>query len=704
MIIFCNSFHYKTFTPLSCSSKIYTLSKRFFPGNNQSKQIIVATQQLIPRPPVSTALVQYNPIVTQNFLAYRNSSNPRLAVQLDKYCKESSKPKIDHKTVVGPIKPVIQKVLDYVLNIEPNINHIKDLMFFINGRISTERVISQEYLSKILQHLNRNNLPAEQQEQLMLLLRRYFEINLPTLENARMFLEIWDKGNYKFRPLRYNPVKENIIKKEENNPDTMISTDNIVYIDKKEEVLNKIKTVCNMMKLLFIEYKDDPEKIIYSKNLALWINHIETRGSVIPLQPEEISIYDKLEELKKKYIPKEEELLKSEIDRLKVLKDNSSLPVHLQKEALDKCYLPEDYDLEIKNIKEIVKILHNNNISQNDLKLLSINSSATTIDQEGVFKIAQEAYKSFTKHANALGFKYLNNYPEVEHIISQIRDKKFVIVNNIPPAPGSIVSVAHLSHKTLIVPDEKVGRNVLVRTGLPTSTKDGITIQIDTCQITNIDIDKQNKDQMFRIPSTFIVVDENEPILIDLEMTLSFRGENSKGESIIEKLVAEYDSKKDIWSANPYQLTYTADHEFIRKLSLIFLEKKLLTLEKDAQKLNDKLDTLSRKEYDEEISRLRIAKEKEKQEKETQRYFSLLPEEFQNLERSLRLFKVRIKKDQNQQKGKEHKKQLEDSHAEFKAAKREEQGTSTIKTAKQRKEEYLKMKQDNMEPFSNTKL
>lgn len=220
------------------------------------------------------------------------------------------------------------------------------------------------------------------------------------------------------------------------------------------------------------------------------------------------------------------------------------------------------------------------------------------------------------------------------------------------------------------------------RVALLTSTDDNDTLLIDNYQLTNPDPEKQNKEQYIRPLNTFILIGQNEHLTIDVETTLFFHNKNSNNDSILDLIVSALKERENIWSKNNYQLPYTADENFLRNIALIFAEKQLKTLEEDLQKLQQLSET-NPDLFAEKILELDQLKVKQKNEKEAQLYFSLLPPLFQKLKKALDLFKAKKQKDEKKQQIAERIKESKEDKSKL---------VEKEKTAKQKREDYLKIK------------
>nr|NP_062849.1 hypothetical protein PhpooMp04 [Physarum polycephalum]BAB08083.1 unnamed protein product [Physarum polycephalum] len=559
----------------------------------------------------------------------------------------------------------------------------------------------QYNLEKIIKDLKiaiqEKSLNKEQVKSIIDDIRKNYVTKGVSIENANELLTLWKSYDFQYEPLKQicKIKKDIIINKEQEK----------IVIDSKSSYEEKLKNLEEKMSIAlkninnFLEKnKDYTKEFLEAKELQEWYDYFQNRGALKKLSKQEKEVYDKLLEIKNKYLPSEKDFQEKNSSYLTPLKKNSALPINLQNEKSAKCYLPKDYVMEITNIERALEILNKSQtLSINDLKLLSINSSAVTIDTEGVIKISQEAYQSFTKYKDSLGFKYLLEYPKTEEILLRIKERNFFIAKNMDSNPNGIIALAHLSHNTLIIPNQ-TEKNLYVRVGLVTSTKSDSNIKIDSYQVTNEDSNKQNKDQMFRIFPTFLIVDEKiEPLIVNLEMTLYFYGKNTDNKSIVEEIIfTQYDLTKNIWSENYYQYPFNVDQEFLRQLSIIFYSNKLQELQQDYKELQDKLYSLlikSHEDYNKEIDRLNELKTNYLKDRKYKQYFNSLTDEEQKLVSHIKIFQDKIKDDNIQNEKKQKKELINQLLEKNKKGKDKEEGTEIL-TAKQKKEKYLKDKQN----------
>lgn len=585
-------------------------------------------------------------------------------------------------------------------NTEPDINDYLKVSTFIQSHIDKKEIISSSFLNKWLNHLNDpntkdiiNSKNSENFENSLNLLRQYYVVHKPPLEDIKLFLEIWKANEFKFKSLYEIKPTEKIVTISKGESATK-PLEKLSHEEKIKDFLKKRDPIVNKMIAFFENHYDNAIQIQKAPELLEWCEYLENRGGVLPLDQQEIEINNKLKFLFEKYSPSEKDLLDSRNDELQLWKKETNLPIHLQEEIADKCYLPEDYESEIKKMKNMIKYLEEcKDLSENALKILSINSLATTLDEEGNFKITQQGYLNISANSEYLGLKYLDSHPQFENIMQKIKDKQFFIANDIAQKNNTIVATAHLAHKTLVIEDANLGQNIYIRIGIVTSAKDDKTFCIDDNQITNPDPVKQNKAQMFRIPSHFIIVDKNEPLNIDLEMTLWFYSQNNRNENIIDILYREFESLKEIWSNKPYLFSYEGNSEFIRKLSLIFFKERLQQYTKEFEELQQKLVFLNKEERDEAIETMKAKKNNYLQEKKDNQYYSRLPIEFQILLKSIKLFETKLEKDKRKIKKQELKAEKARILTINKIKQQENNQDTGIKKAKQKKEDYLKIKE-----------
>lgn len=655
---------------------IYNISKCFYPGNLKvpaSKDLIkyLKVLDILPSRNVAsqtTAVVHYDPTIIRKYFNFRHHHNPLLGDMLTKNCnnwslvtritqKDEKTLKKEKENIIKNLNPMIDEVLKYVLEIDKN-KTIYDLLLevLINNTLMQERDLKMAI----------NILDVEKIEpihkDIAILLRDYFKINHPTIELAEKFLKVWYKVNPDFQGIYDVPYERTITKKicEEKS---LNNTFEKSRADKEKELQLKISEIIEKTHSIFSENKHDYKEIINTDLFKDWLDFLESRGSVLYLQPEELVIYEKFKELFKNLAPKEEVLLANRKDVKQLLRNESNLPLFLLEDVSKQCFSPNDFRIEIKRIQDSLELLEKNNqLSITDLKLLALNSSVAIIDEENTFKLTQEAYKSLKNYAEILNFKYTNQKPQIEYILSKIENNDFFIANTVENVPGTIMNVSHLSHKTLIVYDDILNKHIYIRIGFLTSAKDGTSIMLDKYQKTNTDYYKQKKEQRFRICSNFIIVDDNEPLTIDLETTLFFHGKNSEGKFINKILMEAYNLKKDIWSNNFYQKSYNIDAEFLHKITIIFFHKKLEFYEKKKEELIAKLKECAKneEEYIETLENLEKMKNDFLEEKRKRQYYSLLPEEFKQLYNIIKIFELKKKKDEDKKEKEAQKKAIEE--------------------------------------------
>lgn len=492
----------------------------------------------------------------------------------------------------------------------------------------------------------------------------------------------------------YRPTHEEL----EEHKKNLKSKDGRTRAEKEKEAQVILDESINMINLILEHYKNNPEQILSSEEIIKWYHIMEKRENIIPLEQIEIDFYNLLKPLSEKYVPKKEEILKDQKDNFKDLKENSKIPLHLQNVLLKPNILPEDIEFNINAIQEAIELLKKNDLSINDTKLLSRNADTLTIDNEGTLKFTQEAYKGFPQNKEKLGFTYSTDKPEYNTIIDAIKNNNFKIANAISPPADSIVALAHTSHKTIIVEIKVEGQIQLVRIGMATSTKSSDTFFIDNNQVNNPDPVKRDKEQRGLIFSTFIIVspEEAQNLTYDLEMTTYFKGRNSDGEYIVQKICDELIAKKESWTNNQYQHTYTATQEFVKTVAIISYEEDLRCLEQQLLHLNNELSSLSLEEQAIKLHELETQKNKIIEDKEKQRQFNQLPEHLQQL------YKIEKLIEQQKQKELERKKKIEqdqeknrrmEEQKEKLKQKEEEHEKIHGKSAKKKREEHMAKKQ-----------
>jgi len=440
---------------------------------------------------------------------------------------------------------------------------------------------SEENLRNILTELQKIEVYSERKQEILYNLQIYLKRNPPTIENAQLFLNLWRKNKCEFTALDFKQKSKEVEVSENKNNNK--DDKNKSLEDKQKIIMEKIDIMSEKMKQDIIKFEKDPTKTKLSDIIQYWSDYLKNRNKALSLQEKEIEIHNKLKTLWDISVPKQQDVLAKLKDNLKILKENSTLPPRITIDIVD-CFNITDYNKEIKRITNIIELLQTKSlISFSDIKLLTINSSAAIIDAEGTFKLTQETYKSFNENKDSLEFSYTKDKPDMNYILTQIKEKNYFIIKEYKNKPGSLIDIAYLGHKTLVINDTNTGKKI--RIGLLTSTDDKNTFLLDNYQQTNPHINKQEKKQYYRILSNFIIVDENEPLLIDMETTLLLQSKNSDNNDITGILQTNYENKKNIWSDNEYQISYNADKKFLRKIAIIFYKKQLEMLEEHLQSL-----------------------------------------------------------------------------------------------------------------------
>lgn len=706
--ILCYSMEYpikviKRFYPKPDTIKALTIAKNLTDAGSiipkttylrPDTNIVTSARQIPIKPLITTvtdnkAIVKYDPAMADFIIKSKTFERNNILNLLKKLEKEEpNKNELNLET--QPLLNNLYAIQSYRICAEP--------LRYLNLAINTKPLLDAN-IKQILKNLsNTTNLQDDEQQELILTLRNYFVKYPPTVDNAQTFLSILEKSNVEFKPLALkNNTEKDIVVQESQETTHVIKTKvtdkTISFSEKQQQFLQELNKVVDYMENLFKKYEKNPQEIFKDKDVDLWHNFVLNRGKILPMTPEEHVINNKFKQLYEQYVPKESDLFKQKKDIFKLFKEESTLPEILKTFDEEPCILPGDYELLIKKTQQALAILVDDKmLSTTDLKIIALNSSAAVLDDEGTFKLTQEAYKSFTPNASSLNFEYLNHYPQIDLILDKIKRKDFFIAHERKSMDENfVIQPAHLSHKTLVVFDECLGKNILVQIGMLTSTKDDTTFKIDDRQQTNPDFQKQFKSQMFRVLGTFMVVDTDDQLTIDMEATLFFKSKNSNNEIISELLYNAYSARKDVWSNNPYQLSYNADNEFLSNISKIFLEQKLRILEEKLLELK-LLAKSSPEKYFEHISNLNIEKEKLLQEKNNQRYFSLLPEEFRKFIITFKIFEERQVIEEKKRVENNNKIKDAQTFSAFKKVKEDETKFNNEKTAKEKKEEYLKAK------------
>lgn len=657
------------------------IQKRNYPGNNNNTKIIInARNVLTPKINYNTQLQRYMPRSTTVLCRPLNNIKniatvfERKNINIDPFLKNNS---LD--IVLAKLKLISEDSIDF------------NTQIFIRKKIENNEKISDDQLIQILIKLKEIENLNIIQKGIIYELKTYFKDNHPTMNYAKLFLEIWHKNNCEFNALNF---QKKITSSNENTTNDQKKDNKKSLTHKKEEKEIEILTIVTKMKEFFLKVDEEPENLKSSIILMLlkdWIIYLKNRSNMLPLTEDEIEINNKLKILYEKHGPKQEDVLGKIKDNLKILKEKSTLIEELKRDPIEKCFIPEDYIQEITRINNILSFLEiNTSLSKEDIKLLTINSSAAIIDAEGTFKLTQEAYNSFAANKDFLGFEYMDVKPNVFYILTQIKNKNYEIIDEYKNKTGSLIDIAYLGHKSMVVTYNSSGKNLKIRTGLLTSTKDENTFLLDEYQQTNPDNNKQNKNQYFRILSHFIVVDEKEPLVVDLETTLLLHSNNNNNEDITEILVKFYEDKQNIWSNNNYQLSYNANEEFLHKIAIIFYKKQLLLLQDGLQNLEEELNKLSFKEASKKFEILTQEKLKYMEDKKFQQYISLLPLQYQELYKALNFFKLKKQKEDIRKEKQKLKKKKEDAMSLKKTNKENE---TNLKTAKDKKDDYVKNKQ-----------
>ena len=291
------------------ASKILHAAARTFP--------LIRSTALVPFIPSFSALVRYDPTQIQRLYNLHNKSLSLTTKQ-------------ELFFILDDTLTSFVKVCDFI-------NQMNKDYTFIKEAISSKTVIPDHKLKSFLIFFKNNGkqqyFTKEDKKKGIEILLEYFQFQPPCINIFNLFYDIWADGKYDLRDLRPIKSPKKISYPEENIIDNLSPkrkvTDDTSYEDKKTAALNNALIICEKINTLFL--KDNEKELLYSKEINKWHEYLETRGSVIPLQPKELEIYNKLLVLKAKYFPQKEDLLANEKDNLKSLKEavSTELTSHL---------------------------------------------------------------------------------------------------------------------------------------------------------------------------------------------------------------------------------------------------------------------------------------------------------------------------------------------------------------------------------------
>lgn len=575
----------------------------------------------------------------------------------------------------------------------------KGISAYVNNKIKHKEEIPEKVIEQFLSHVDSDSISYNEKENIMHILREYFKTVPPNIKIGENYLRLWKKGNYEYIPPAIVNKKE--IDLPNKNNIAIKQKDSRTYEEKLQDALiERNKNISEMTKMLD-KCANNPKDILNSEELKEWYKYLKKSGNVLAPSDEEHFIDKILKEIYIKNAPNMDDVLKNIKDPEKYLKDKSTLPSDMKEPLLDKLFTSEDYTSNIKKIKNALHLLNDDKktLSIEDLQMLSLRSNAAVVDDEGTFKLTEDAYKAISENKIYLEIEDLDTYPNSESIMKKISIRDYVIVNNSTDLPGTIIDAAHISHKTLVIYDDSIGKNIYIRLGVLTSSKSDSTVSLDEYQRTNTDPEKQLKNQMFRAFQRFMVVDENEPLDLDIETTLLFYYLNTFGDSFSEILYDLFESKKDIWSKNPYQCSYQIDQEFLSKLVRIYFEKELQKLEQELHKFEQELDILKNDSNDnsiqlfEKTKLLNTSKQKYLEDKQHQQYISSLPKEFRLIHKINKIFESKVEFYNKRQKEKDIKQEKQKfMELQKKVLNKEKQQETQIFNAKKKKEDYLAAK------------
>ena len=697
-----NIFYPAIVTKLNIIQPPYLLHKRFYPRTPHLIKASLENLKMLTPSNNVTALALYDPTIRTRIIQYSQSHNPILASQrmppifplVNNINKIIPKP-IVPRVILESTSKEIQLALDYFWIIEPPTpeDYINTLIY-LTQKISRKELISNDYLLNLLNHLkSEEHISTDYKTALLDLLRNYFQTNYPTEMIAKLFLKAWEDKIEKTTSL--NTVKE------ESTP-TTLKEKALSFDEKKVKEQEKYdQIVPEIMKTLKL-LENDTKALVDSGIVDKWLTFLDNREiSTKELTLEEKQIYDNFKRIP---LPDKKTVLSesSNKDKLQGIKGKSNIDSSLKEPLLKKHFLPDDYTIDIDKIKQILTDLEpNTTLTPTDLRLLSILSSATIIE-EGKVKLTQEAYIAFRKNETFFGIKYLTDKPLADHIFKKLENKEFIVVEKIEgKRPNEVLLTSPLLHKTIVIDDQdNQGKKIRLRIGMFTSSHLDGTFKLSDTQEINLEVEKQNREQRFLIFPYFVLVDHDEPIFINIDATLFARGRNREGENVLDILINQYKEQQSTWSNNPIQEPFVVTLDVLRKLTQLFYERHLQELQAKYASLIKELNELSEKRREETLEEWENEKKNELIQQEDRLYFRELPIVFQNLIKALHRFEELNQKDQQIKEKKDKKKKvnvLMELQKEKEALKKKGEGL----TAKEKKEQYIKNKQNKANEENN---
>jgi len=433
----------------------------------------------------------------------------------------------------------------------------------------------------------------------------------------------------------------------------------------RDAVVNKILPIIK-------EHSNNLAELVKANVIQIWSDYLEKRGSILPLNDDEREIHYAL----KRLLPE------------------NNFETTLDSMRFKECFLPEDWEDQILQIKQNIAAFESNNMDFYEHALIS---STITKDQEGGYKLTRETYQLLHEKASDLGIKYTNHKPDVSYIIDCLKNKRFIIIDGSKTLPpNAVLSTAPLLHKSIMI-KYMIERNKMVnlRIGMFTSAKDENTFQLSKTQEINQDPAERSKTQMFRIFYFFVIADDV-LLVIDSNATKFAQGLNLEGEDVLNILIEHFQQSEPNWSNNFIQEPFIITEEVLRKLTKLSYEKVLHKCEQKLDELKNYLkalpDDTARKAH-----RAKLKKDKDDYlgSPATDKYYSSLSSECQMLHQAERSFEFYLERDEELKVKKNLALAMQEALEKFK-----QNNKPTPQPAKEKREEYIKKKNEQEESFA----
>jgi hypothetical protein len=526
-----------------------------------------------------------------------------------------------------------------LIDITPKIE-LQDLIVYstirdiVNNKNSTNTLTDQqlEHLLLFVQNLPETFIQSK--ESILSLLKQYFDSYPSTLTNASLFLQLLDKHF----PIdnNANNINNNLIPTNINNT---LQTD-----------INNNPTIITL---------DDIRAQFSDKELSLkafynWNLYLEKRDVFKdPFTDEELDFHHKVLKYYEKHAPDKETILASSKNKEQSQNIQHTLPSNLNKILNKKNLTFQDYEDDIKLLTDMLKYIENNpQMSLDNIKQLTVNLNLARNDAETKeLKLKQETYSMISKNSKELNIKTIDQKPSKDFILNKIKNKDYIIIKEVNELyDHDLIQHAVFSHKSLIIDDsDNSGKKFLLRIGFYTSSESKHSFSISKTQEFNKDPTLKNKTQYFAFLHSFVIVEEKESIILDIDATRFSRGFNKENEDITLKLVKILEETESIWSnnniTNPLHLTA----EFIHNLNKFSVLQKLKLLQDDYNNIKKIFDGYSKKEQEKTLSSMEKKKHNYLLNKENQKYSKYLSEELKEAQKATKLFNELIEKKKKQQ-------------------------------------------------------